>query len=121
MLFPLPWTWLCPNTTYYTARSRASHTAQQHSTLHTAFAYVSTPIPHVLTNTLAIATRLDDAMSIARDEEGFMQRWRGSRGRIIGMESKHRAPDEWVVPSELSIQRRKVIRLHVGTLFEYSL
>ena len=50
--------------------------------------------------------RLDDAIAMARDEEGFMQRWRDDRGHIKGM--AHRAPDEWVISSELNINHKKV-------------
>ena len=43
---------------------------------------------------------------MARDEEGFMQRWRDGNGRIKGM--ANRAPDEWVISSELNMNHKKV-------------
>ena len=67
-------------------------------------------------------TRLDDVISMTKDEDGFIRRWqRGDdgQGHLWGPGLAERtwgnakpgglAPDEWVVPSELLRRNKKVV------------
>ena len=73
---------------------------------------------HAPTHALAFAPRLDDAISITRNEDNFIERWvRGDdgNGHIDGADSTwggvyggKLAPDQWVIASEF-LRRNKTV------------
>ena len=74
---------------------------------------------HAPTHALAFAPRLDDAISITRNEDDFIERWvRGDdgNGHIKGLWDTWAgapyhgilAPDEWVIASEF-LRRNKTV------------